>query len=364
MVNVVEFTNKDRIREQAMEWIILLDDRELDQGEVDEFLDWLDASPRHRPEFIELAKLWGGMDVMSQLAHLIPLDQQSEAGDGGTLSSQQEYKWRPQWVAMAASLVFVSLIGIFMAASDIEQWDFVYSRSVDAYSTKVGVQNTIRLADNSVINLNTDSSVKVDYREHSRDIYLERGEAHFDVEHDPQRPFIVHVGDGTVRAVGTAFNIHYNEGIVDVLVTEGVVEVTASLAEPEIVEPQAVVAPGQAQEQTMTRTSIGVGQSVAFKEVIRSVDTVAPKEIERKLAWKNGMLIFEGDYLEHAIKKITRYTDTQILIKDPSIRDVQVGGYFKTGEIDAMLDTFETSFGIKVTRISKNLIFLSKLNET
>lgn len=359
MVNVVEFKNRDTIREQAMEWIILLDDRQLDQDEIEAFLDWLDASPGHRPEFIQLAKLWGGMDVMSQLSHLIPLDQQSEVDEAKKWKS----KWRPQWVAMAASLVFVSLIGVFMAMPDIEQWDFVYSSSVDAYSTKVGVQNTIRLADNSVINLNTDSSVKVDYREHSRDIYLERGEAHFDVEHDPKRPFIVHVGDGMVRAVGTAFNIHYDEGIVDVLVTEGVVEVTASLGESEIAKPEYVAASGQAQEKAMTRTSIGVGQTVAFKEVIRSVDTVAPKEIERKLAWKNGMLIFEGDYLEHAIKMITRYTDTQILIKDPSIRNVQVGGYFKTGEIDAMLDTFETSFGIKVTRISKNLIFLSKYND-
>ena len=72
------------------------------------------------------------------------------------------------------------------------------------------------------------------------------------------------------------------------------------------------------------------------------------------------MLIFDGDYLEDAVNEITRYTDTKIVISDETIRKVQIGGYFRTGEIDAMLTAFETSFGIAVTRVNDNFILLSK----
>ena len=215
----------------------------------------------------------------------------------------------------------------------------------------------IRLADGSSIKLNTDSRVQIDYTSDFRNIYFKRGEAYFDVVYEARRPFVVHVGNGSVTAVGTAFNIEYNDNIVGVTVIEGIVEVNTVPANGVAAAP----AGGQSRQAgIITKTSVSAGQTVEFSEAIHSVDPVEPQEIDHRLAWQRGMLIFDGAYLEDAVNEIARYTDTEIVINDEAIRKVQIGGYFRTGEIDAMLRAFESSFGIEVNRVNDNLILLSK----
>ena len=92
------------------------------------------------------------------------------------------------------------------------------------YTTGVGEQKTIQLADNSVVQLNTNSRLEVDYSSDLRRLSLTQGEAHFDVAHNPQRPFEVLAGQGLVRAIGTAFTVHIRKIDVEVIVTEGTVE--------------------------------------------------------------------------------------------------------------------------------------------
>ena len=88
--------------------------------------------------------------------------------------------------------------------------------------TSVGEQKVLSLADGSVIHLNTDSLVLVDFSDSRRDIHLLRGEAHFEVAHDEKRPFIVKVDNNTVTAVGTAFNVQITSANhLELLVTDG-----------------------------------------------------------------------------------------------------------------------------------------------
>ncbi len=72
------------------------------------------------------------------------------------------------------------------------------------------------------------------------------------------------------------------------------------------------------------------------------------------------MLIFDGDSLEDVVNEISRYTSKKVVILGSDIRDMKIGGYFRTGELAPMLDTFEDSFGIKVDEINEDLIYLSK----
>ena len=354
-MNVINFRNKDRIREQASEWIIRLEDPAIQDDDIQELVTWLDSNPHHRTEFLELASLWGNMDVLSELAEIIPLESQqtSRSKKTGTFDS----RWFPGFVVIASACTAL-LLGISVLYFDHWQGTAPEDAVVDiVYTTPVGDQDFVRLVDGSSIKLNTDSRVQVDYTNDFRNIYFERGEAYFDVVHDANRPFVVHVGKGSVTAVGTAFTIKYNDEIVDVTVIEGIVEVNTLLADKVVT---AVSGKRSMKKGIVTKTSVSAGQTVEFAEAIHSVEPVEPEEIDHKLAWQRGMLIFDGDYLEDAVNEITRYTDTEIVINDDTIRKVQIGGYFRTGEIDAMLAAFETSFGIAVTRVNDNIVLLSK----
>src|SRR3546814_11350330 len=82
------------------------------------------------------------------------------------------------------------------------------------------------------------------FRSH-RDVVLERGRAQFDVAHAPQRPFTVHAGPGTVRAVGTQFQVRHQDDAVQVILLEGVVEVSAPAAGGKDRRHSTILTPGQ-----------------------------------------------------------------------------------------------------------------------
>ncbi len=355
MVNVIKLATKEKIREQASEWIIRLEDPDLSDDDIDSLLEWLDQSPVHRSEFLELASTWGNFDILSELSHLIPLeDHRIKQSTGWRLF---RFGWRQAGLAVTSICVVIAL-GIFSKKEEDSLQVGLPDNTEIVYTTLIGNQDSIDLADGSYMKLNTNSKVRVDYNDKFRDIFLERGEVHFEVNKDPLRPFVVHVGYGSVTAVGTAFNIRYRGELIGVTVTDGVVEVNTAAAEK---LPDRIGVIAVEEELTApTKASVKAGQKVEFDRIIRFVENVEPEEMDRDLAWQRGMLIFNGDSLEDAVTEITRYTNTKIIINDEAIRRVQIGGYFRTGEIESMLRAFETSFGIAVERVNENLVYLSQ----
>ncbi len=372
----MEIREIERIREEACEWVIRLEHGSLSETDTDQFLQWLDRSHRHREEFTELVALWGNMDSMSSLADVIPVDSHRSADSEPAASADSspawlatikgflDFGWGFKYPAAIATFAVISLVSI-LYVSDGQWANQLFGGNANLYATHVGEQKIIGLPDGSTVNLNTNSEVEVVYSDRQRKIYLKRGEAHFAVQHNPQRPFVVYVGTGSVTAVGTAFNIEYNKGFVDVIVTDGVVEVESSLAERQSkgFSDSPVDGSTDPNQKIVTKTRVKVGHKAVFDEIVRSVKVVDSKDIERELAWQAGNLIFEGDRLEDVIAEVTRYTKSRIVIHGAALRDLQIGGSFKTGETDAMLDALQSSFGIAVTRMSDNLVVLSKKRE-
>ncbi|HLB31166.1 MAG TPA: FecR domain-containing protein, partial [Gammaproteobacteria bacterium] len=107
-------------------------------------------------------------------------------------------------------------------------------------------------------------------------------------------------------------------------------------------------------------TELKAGQTVEYNSrVVAEVQTLKPELLARRLAWQSGMLMFQGEALAEVVAEISRYTNTEIIIADPGIREIRIGGYFKTGEVDALLTVLEDSFAIRVNRVSPNLVYLS-----
>src|SRR5690606_15652074 len=123
----------------------------------------------------------------------------------------------------------------------------------------------------------------------ARELRLRRGEALFSVAHDPSRPFRVAVGGHTVEAVGTEFDIRlHEEGVIDVVVTEGRVRLLSGTAVTGMLDH------GQAIRIDVDGTS--------------RISDLDESELAARLAWRRGMIEFRGQPLAEALVEFARYT--------------------------------------------------------
>src|SRR5690606_28027432 len=155
-------------------------------------------------------------------------------------------------------------------------------------------------------------------RDDRRVVRLLKGEALFDIAPDPARPFTVYAGDGAVGALGTVFAVQLEDDTLEVAVSAGRIQVYSTRAHDG--------APLVGAQSLTPIAVLEAGQLGACGRSIKSVETLDSEALERKLAWREGRLIFDDVTLAQAIEEITRYTATEIIISDPEIRELRIGG--------------------------------------
>lgn len=321
------------IEAEACAWIAQFDGKQPSKEDLAAFHEWINRSPKHKEEIRRLSELWDDLNILTELA--VPV---------------RETRKKPAVLPVWAS-AFAVLILLFGAWGYIR---FGIPETPRVYSTAVGEQKTVELPDGSSIQLNTASRVKVDYSDVERKVQLLQGEAFFKVASDRQRPFVVYVRERLVRAVGTAFTVYVQRKNIEVAVTEGVVEFARVPAFEDPAKSKRAVSEAQSITTTVT-----AGQKATLDRGKESVESVKREELNRMLSWREGLLVFSGEPLEDVIEEISRYTSLKIMIVDPRIREIRVGGYFRTREINAIFDALEASFGIRVDHLSDQVIQLS-----
>jgi len=271
---------------------------------------------------------------------------------------------------LAAAVIVIGLAATFWLRPDPLSGN-------DFYATAVGQQLSMTLTDGSIVILNTNTQIKVDYDHEYRNIRLLQGEAHFTVAKNPVRPFRVYAGNGRVQAVGTAFSVYLRDDSVDVTVTEGEV-VLESVGQAGVdLLPQPGKLPGSNQSSGAIATvddgivealsKLKAGESASFQiavnadvaRIIDAIETVEAPEMAKRLSWREGILTFAGDPLAVVVDEISRYTTISIEISDPVVRATRIGGRFPIGETDAMFDALEANFGLQVTRLSHDHVLVS-----
>jgi transmembrane sensor len=233
------------------------------------------------------------------------------------------------WIlsSVAASLL-VTLAGLWIAQT---------SGGPKTYRTSIGGFQRIVLEDQSAIELNTDSEVRIALSPQLRKIELVRGEASFEVAHDAARPFIVLAGNTAVRAVGTKFDVHRLDNSVEVTVDEGKVVIGT----PSLLEMKVDVLPTTIPQLSAGQTATASGSGVKLKNLPKN-------DLARKLAWQNQMLVFDGDSLADVVAQFNRYNERQLVIADPGLATLQIGGYFRPTNLDAFIDVLQSDFGVRV----------------
>jgi transmembrane sensor len=209
----------------------------------------------------------------------------------------------------------------------------------------VGGFQRVVLEDQSAIELNTDSEVHVAFTARLRKVELVRGEASFEVAHDTSRPFIVAAGDTAVRAVGTKFDVRRLDGAVEVTVDEGRVAV----GDLSLLEHKSDLPAMSIPQLTAGQSALANADGVKLKELPK-------REMARKLAWQNQMLVFDGDTLSDVVAQFNRYNSRQLVIADPNLATLQIGGYFRPTNLDAFINVLQSDFDIRVSPEGSRLL--------
>jgi transmembrane sensor len=369
MGNLLRFPDPRNTMREASLWLVAIEEG-LAEDERRKLEEWLASDPRHEEALRQLARVWGAFDALAELAEIFPLDRYRARRTWpsllkiGTVAATAAGVAALGWYLMAGFVapnnpdpILVSLPELRGTAAPGAAADRA-GAAQRSYETAVGEQLSARLPDGSVITLNTNTLLDVDYSDSQRLVTLRRGEASFNVISDT-RPFRVFARTTAVQAVGTIFNVQLDASDrVEVTVSEGRVRVTVPdrqpLPRPPGVETRdAPVPPGV--DMTVAAGELAVIDGP--DEAVRRMDAL---EIESRLAWQQGMLVFRGAPLEAVLADVSRYTTVKFTIADDSIRSKRVGGYFRTGDVDGLLVALRESFDIEPRRVGDEIVLTAR----
>src|SRR3984957_12671430 len=338
MSEIVKFRAGAALDEEAADWIWRMDSAAIDAAYQQAFEAWQRQDPRHRRAVSELSAVRGALDGLAEAKREEKIA--TLANTANPLRPHHPQRW---WIAAAAALAAVAVgVGAIWLQRDSE---------LQTLSTAVGQQRNVTLADGSIVTLNTNTIVESDLRRRTREIYLRKGEAHFQVAHDRSRPFLVHAGDAVVRAVGTAFEVRVlTDQHVDVVVNEGRVEVRPEPPSPDNAHAHPTAA--------ATVRALNAGERLSTASLDYAVMPVTAQQLSTELAWREGAIVFDGERLSDAIAEIERYTDARIIVSDPDVAALRVGGRFRTGNVQEFFDALQTALPVSIRHAAGGVVFI------
>lgn len=342
------------IEGSAADWLARLDRPEVITGDHETFEAWCRADPRHLAAYLRLLAVWNRLDALKEPELSPEVAADAEAPHAEAPHAEAPHAEAPHAVAPDAfvhsadrrqpktrAFLAVALAAGLAAivAAGLAWWQWAaparLAGGVRSYATTLGEFRQITLADGSVVQINTDSALTVRLRANERDLTLLHGEATFEVAPDKSRPFIVVVGSTGVRAVGTVFNVQKSDASVEVLVTKGAVVVGP---------PQDLAA------DHLKLAVVDAGQMAIAGSSRVTVESLNQEEIARRLAWHDGMLLFNGQSLADVAAQFNRYNERKLVISDAAVGQVRIGGYFRATDLDSFVRVLRERFGIAVSQ--------------
>ncbi len=296
------------LTEVAAEWL-----HAIEAGTADRhaFEAWRSADPRHALAFVETVCLWralGALEPQAPSKHVAPQPAVIEPAVEPAIP-------RRRFLA-AASVAGISALGGAGWLLD--------ARPATARTT-VGERRLIALDDGSRVELNTNSEAAWRFRRGSRELWLRLGEIAIDVVDGPQ-PLILHALDQTMSLATGRYNARLINDRLDLLVLSGLARAAAS---------------GSAVPAGAMLTAVGDDEEIRPSEA---------RQLARADAWRRGELVFDGDSLAFAVAEFNRHLLQPIVIADPALGTLRLGGRFNVTEGDAFLAAVEAGLGLHVAR--------------
>jgi transmembrane sensor len=316
----------------AADWLVRLQSTDVSIEDTLAWQAWLNENPTNAQAFARIEEI-------SQVLRDVPAPSAVSARQFARdrydasvpIKDWDQPDVRRPWtaIAAAATLAILALTFLFWKTPP----------AANTFSTAIGENRTVALADGSTIALAADTYITVALSEKERNIELTKGEALFTVAKDAARPFKVHAGDATIVAVGTAFNVERDSDRAVVSVTEGRV----------VVEPVSHFLP------------VSVLQE--FKPKLRSVRLVAgqqttagsagieePTKMENPATdWQTGHLAFHLQPLRYVLEDVNRYAQKPIVLASDDVGALVITGTVERENISGWVKSLERAFDLQAT---------------
>ena len=345
-----------QIVDEASFWFVECRGGDLQEAGRLEFDAWLRRSPEHLRAYLEVAALWNAgpsldptnkWDAETLIAeaardpdNVVALNQYAADATAQTSLSRPAVHNDPprkrrfvQLPGRGAFILAASLAGVLSA---VAVW-FWLLMSPSVYTTGIGEQRLLKLADSSTVEINSRSRIRVRYSKDERSVDLLAGQALFHVAKDSTRPFIVKVGATRVRAVGTQFDIYKKDRATVVTVVEGRVAVADSAPAP------IVVSSGE--------------QLIVTSQLARLADHA---NIAASTAWTQHQIVFDSATVAEAAEEFNRYNSRQVIIDDPESYPFHISGIFSSTDPESLVRFLRVRPDVRVTetpaeiRIARN----------
>lgn len=310
-------TRADDIEAQAAEWLAKRDGDNWTPQKQEEMDTWINAATAHRIAWLRLESVWRRADRLSSLYN-------PECSAVPATSTIKHYSW-----AIAAGVVLMVGTAWITTISLREQ--------PARYDTALGQSTSLALEDGTRVTLNTNTKLRAKLATARRVVWLDKGEAYFEVAHEAGRPFVVEAGSRRVTVLGTRFSVRRDDDDeIRVSVADGRVQVesTGEASAPSVL--------------TRNDSLRAVGDIVQIKHNTE-------QQIASNLSWRQGRLVLDQMTLQQATQEFNRYNKRQLIVTDPVAAQLRLGGSFNVDNIDGFARLLQQGMGLKIEQSGDNI---------
>lgn len=339
----------DLLTQQAADWLVA-NRAELPARERESFAAWLKVSPVHVEEYLGVAAVARDLrdacaDLAASTDSLVALAR--EAGEEPTPIGLAHIKvprdsssgrWRVAAVACGSlAVICLSLLSWWHFKIKPSEQAAVEAAATFHFSSRHGEQQTYRLPDQSVLHLNTDTSVTVRLSAAERLVTLESGEADFEVSHEPKRPFRVLAGSAQVIDIGTQFDVRLEPDVAVITVVDGRVAVGPR-------------SPGAGANAAAARRASFVELTTNEQLRVAQWPPGAPvaADAHGTTSWMRRQITFEHEPLSSVAKEFNRYAAKPIVITTPALGNQEISGVFTIDDTNEFIAFLRSLKGVHV----------------
>lgn len=304
------------VRQQAAAWFARLHADDVTDAQTRQWQAWLDADSRHRSAYERIERMWSALGAHAPEPEIA---RRMLATDVACTPSRRSRTWL-SWTAAAAAV----------SALAIGAWGLLQPAGAPQveYVTAVGEHRSVTLEDGTRITLDTDSRLQVSYTDRDRSMTLEHGRAYFAVARDA-RPLSVRTAHGSVRALGTEFEVYRHPHALEVTLIEGEVLLLPA-TDGDAQDPIAMHA-GQ-------RARLGAG---ADGPRLEPIDAAPPP-------WLSGRLVFVDASLDEVVSEFGRYSHQRIVLDGDGLAGIRISGVFRSDGLQAFVGALSDAYPVAV----------------
>lgn len=359
-MNMHRDTARPDIFSQAEYWFVRLHAKDCSPQEHMAFRQW-QTDPECAEAYAATEALWDEVGGVREHPDIERLSRNVLIETGPHLrATNNAQRTTPFWRQPMAIAASVAVVAVALVAT-------LLFYDPNTYTTGLGEQETVTLADGSTVILNTETRIEVDFTEATRALRLVRGEALFEVSKNPDRPFLVTAGDSRVMALGTRFQVRRDTDRVEVTLLEGSVGIQRLSEKEQGVEENTgkpVPLPTAHDLRLDPPILLEPGEQVTIAKAQKEVSRRKVEDTEAVVSWTNGRLVFRATPLGDAVAEVNRYARTKLRIADPALAALPISGTFVTGDSEFLAAALETDLPIKADYTSRHEIVLRRQKNT